>query len=631
MSRTPFEYNRSEQEAQAIDQEMAKLINKEVVSISIISKGDYFSNLFTTPKKDGSLRTILNLKSLNESCSTNHFKMESIKNAIRIIKPGSYLASLDIRDAFYSIPIFEEHKKYLKFMWRGVPYQFEAMPNGYKDAMRVFTKILKPAFSYLRELGHKSVVYVDDSMLEGRPASRCSDNVVATENCLTGLGYSIHDIKSQRTPSQILEFLGHIFDTIKMSVSLTWKKKKRIYDMAIFLLTSDEVTIRIVARFLGYLCSSFEGVHMGRLHYRRIEFSKNTALSEAYGNFDASFCLSSKAKREICWWVDNIWESSKSMLPIPKHDYIFYTDASGVGWGAHDCNRTIQGQWKYAEFFLHSNIQELMAIKFALIIFLQDYSGLQHVRVMTDNTTAIAYINKQGGIRSMYCNDLAVDIWNICIDKGCHISAAHIPGVENITADTASREFEESAEWMLSPHIFNNICSLYGTPDIDMFATRVNTQLYRFASWRPDPDAEIIDSFSESWEGVFVYAFPPFSMIWPTVHKIAYECDRAILIVPLWTTQSWFPAIMELTIDNPFTFSSSRLMRHNSDEKHPLSPKMVMMVSLLSRNERLTEAFWRSCEPHSGRSPGPNTTASKRNGRSIVSRGRQIRIMPLPR
>ena len=171
--KTPFEYVRPQKEFRTIDAEITKLLEKGVISPSHIEVGDYFSNIFTATKKDGTYRTILNLKFLNKECETHHFKMESLKQAIHMVKPNSYLASIDIKDAFYSVPIHESHKKYLKFMWVGVPYKFDAMPNGYVDAMRIFTKLLKPVFSSLREDAYISVTYVDDSLLYGDTFEEC--------------------------------------------------------------------------------------------------------------------------------------------------------------------------------------------------------------------------------------------------------------------------------------------------------------------------------------------------------------------------------------------------------------------------------------------------------------------------
>ena len=132
------------------------------------------SGVFIRPKKDNTYRMILNLKKLNAFIEYNHFKMESINHVIDIIKTGVYMASVDLKDAFYTIPIHRDHTKYLKF-YHGSFYEFLCMPNGYSEAMRVFTKVLKPPFAYLRTQGHLSVVYVDDTYLQGDTYSQCQE------------------------------------------------------------------------------------------------------------------------------------------------------------------------------------------------------------------------------------------------------------------------------------------------------------------------------------------------------------------------------------------------------------------------------------------------------------------------
>ena len=89
-------------------------------------------NTATTSKKDGSLRTILNLEFLNKDCEKAHFIMESLRNALHMVRQGSYLASIDIKDAFYSVPISVSHRKYLKFSGGGtfsnlVPCQMDTV------------------------------------------------------------------------------------------------------------------------------------------------------------------------------------------------------------------------------------------------------------------------------------------------------------------------------------------------------------------------------------------------------------------------------------------------------------------------------------------------------------------------
>ena len=75
------------------------------------------------------------------------------------------MASVDLKDAFFTVPIHESHQKYFKFECTNKVYKLVGMPNGYSDAMQIFTKILKPVYANLRQNGHLSVVFVDDSYL----------------------------------------------------------------------------------------------------------------------------------------------------------------------------------------------------------------------------------------------------------------------------------------------------------------------------------------------------------------------------------------------------------------------------------------------------------------------------------
>ncbi len=76
------------------------------------------------------------------------------------------MASVDMKDVFYSVPM-HYYKKYFKFAWGDTFYSYRGMPNGYGPAMRIITKLLKPPFSALKREGHESVIFVDDTYLQG--------------------------------------------------------------------------------------------------------------------------------------------------------------------------------------------------------------------------------------------------------------------------------------------------------------------------------------------------------------------------------------------------------------------------------------------------------------------------------
>ena len=75
------------------------------------------------------------------------------------------------------------------------------MPNGYGSAIKIFTKISKVPVAHLRSLGHNSVVYVDDSHLQGKTYQACLDNISDTNKLLRKLGCVFHTEKSVLTPS----------------------------------------------------------------------------------------------------------------------------------------------------------------------------------------------------------------------------------------------------------------------------------------------------------------------------------------------------------------------------------------------------------------------------------------------
>ena len=583
-----FEYKRARNETKVIDEEVERLLEKQVISACGEKTGDYFSSLFTREKKNGSYRTILNLKYLNEECKTHHFKMESLKQAIHMIRPGAYLASIDIKDAFYSVPIHPSHKKYLKFMWKAKPYQFEAMPNGYLDAMRIFAKLMKPVFSTLRKMGFVSILYVDDTLLYGDTFAECKENVRATLEMLQDLGFIVHSEKSVFEPTQHIVFLGFEFDTVAMTITLTKEKKNKILKLANDILRKDQVSIRYVSKFLGNLTSSFDGVPLGKMYYRHIEFDKTVSLKLAKGDYEAMCFLSIEALNEIAWWIENIPTAFGRIKTTPGIDYVIHTDASNEGWGASDgVYPDINGRWTLGEQMLHINALELKAIKLALHSYLPLNEDAKHIRIKSDNTTAISYINKKGGTHNMTLNDMAVDIWEYCIDMGMHISAAHIPGVHNVLADTASREFIDSAEWAIPHKYFNKITRRFGIPEIDLFASRLNNKLPTYASWKPDPQSSAIDAMSIPWSNKFIYLFPPFSMMWPILSKI--EEDRvlkAIIVIPDWSTQSWYPRLQKKLLLQPMRIPSTCLYLPGTKKTHPLAPKLKLLAVLCSWQDK---------------------------------------------
>jgi hypothetical protein len=125
-------------------------LSKRIIEISQHERNEIVSPIFILPKKEtGKYWVISNLKKLNESVVYRKFKMDTLETAIKMLKPHCFMSSIDLRDVYYSIPIAPGHRKYLKFSWRGVLYQFTVLPMGLTSSPRIFTKVLTPFFATL--------------------------------------------------------------------------------------------------------------------------------------------------------------------------------------------------------------------------------------------------------------------------------------------------------------------------------------------------------------------------------------------------------------------------------------------------------------------------------------------------
>ena len=80
-----------------------------------------------------------------------------------------------------------------------------------------------------------------------------------------------------------------------------------------------------------------------------------------------------------------------------------------------------------------------------------------------------------GGSKSPLLNALAKEIWNWCIERDIWVSAVHIAGKLNTSADNKSRKFSDKHEWSLSKAYFLEIFSTFPEPNIDLFASGLIT------------------------------------------------------------------------------------------------------------------------------------------------------------
>ena len=417
-----------------------------------------------------------------------------------------------------------------------------------------------------------------------------------------------------------------------MTLTLTKDKKDKIINLCVKAIKNNTSSNREVAILLRNLTAALEAIPLGKLHYRELESQKIHELKINKGNFEAKMQLNTASIGNIKWWINNTSQAVRNLDQKPI-DYIIFTDASEKGWGATDNAISIGGPWDKSELGLHINILEMKAVELSMLALLKNRE-VANVQLMIDNTTAIAYINNMGGAKSKECNAIAQNIWKIAQDKGIWLTANHIPGKNNILADFKSRHFDMSAEWTITKFVFDKILLQFGEPNIDMFATRLNTKLSDYISWKPDPYAKAIDAFAYTWTMTFPYCFPPFSIIGKVLKKIVEDkVEKAIMVVPLWPTQPWFPTFLKLMVSTPIMFRSSRkYLKHpqHQETQHPLAPKLKFLVALLSHQSTQYQACQKKQQilysDHGPVELAKNMNIPIRNGNSFVLNGEKISL-----
>lgn len=507
--------------------------------------------------------------------------MEDIRTAVKLLTKDCYMCTIDLKDAYFMVPISKVSKKFLRFKFQNQTYEFQCLPFGLSLAPFVFTKLMKPVMTTLREQGLLLVIYLDDILCIGNTYNECLRCVSDTLLLLENLGFIVNYTKSKLKPNKTQIFLGFELDSHDMCLKLPQDKRQKILHTIEKLSLSKSLTIRDFASFVGLLTSVCPAVAYGWVYTKHFERVKYLALQEANENYDEVIQLPSYLQNDFLWWKNNIMSTNNS---IRRGHYTLeiFSDASLTGWGIFCNGERSHGFWDTTESVQHINLLELKAAFIGLQCFTNDLRN-QEILLRIDNTTAISYINRSGGVQHTHLNDISRKMWQWCEKRQLFIFASYIRSKDNIEADEESRQFNIDTEWSLCPKAYNTIINTFGKPNIDLFATRLNSKCDIYVSWKRDPQAFQIDAFTVNWSNHFFYAFPPFSIILKCLRKIINDKAVGIMVVPHWPNQPWYPLYMKLAVYAPINLGPNpQLLLSPSRTQHPLWKQLTLVACLLS-------------------------------------------------
>lgn len=449
------------------------------------------------PKKDSDkVRATVDATQVGLNACTMSFPthFDGLEAAIAKLRPGCWMARIDLSDAFLHWPIAQEfcdlfgvqhpatgeyfRYRYVNFGWKEAPH----LHNMFADELVRIIALPSRSGGADRLV----IMYSDDIFLVGDSADSCG--IPEVMSVLSDLGLRVNPAKILG-PSQCLEFLGVELDSVRARARVSDSKVAKTLTMLNEFLAQHgagtQVPRRSVARVAGKLSWLAPVVTGGRTHLRQVftamapgPLAPGQSLRSLW-TAAAPCTLSAAAVSDLSWWRDNLETSNgvtlnlvagsadhgawKGVVPfddltldqctfVPGTDIpVFTTDAAGtLGCGGFWGPDGFQTRWDPAQFELHITYKELWAIFVGLRRWGPQWRG-RRVLVRTDSSAAMAAVNKGTSpspalMRLIYLikeQELLFDI---------SLRARHIPGVVNVRADGLSRfSTETPSPWPAPP------------------------------------------------------------------------------------------------------------------------------------------------------------------------------------
>ena len=268
LSRTPVSfptYWTGSPRAQALWQEIDGMLAKGASEIARDPGPGFYSRLFLVEKASGGWRPVIDLLHLNKFVQLTPFKMETVASVLLSVREGDFLASLDLKDAYFQIPIHRSSRKLLRFTSEGTVYQFQALCFGLSTAPQVFTRVFAVVSAWAHCHGIRLFRYLDNWLVLSSSERKAEQVVQSLLSLCRTLRIVINEKKSDLVPSQTAKYLGMTIDTEAGKVFPSLARVEKFLTVAESFCTMDAPPAQLWQVILGHLASLERLVPHGRL------------------------------------------------------------------------------------------------------------------------------------------------------------------------------------------------------------------------------------------------------------------------------------------------------------------------------------------------------------------------------
>ena len=356
---------------------------------------------------------------------------------VRDCGPGSFLAKLDIKNAFRICPVRKDDWWLLCFEWGGKYYVYVKLPFGGRSSPGIFNNfadLLCWVFQFVRKISTCDH-YLDDYIFVGKNKALCGFYLREAISTCTLLGVPLA-LEKVEGPATSITYLGIEIDSVSFSLRLPEEKLAKLKGLLPCWYVGREVTKRELLSLIGFLSFACKVIKPGRIFLRRL-----IDLSVTVDSLEGVIVVTPASVLDIEWWAKFVdtWNGRESILttPVTSISLGLFTDASNVGFGGVMGGCWFSERWDVSCTTLHINVKELFAIVAAVFTWGASWADMDLV-IYTDNKP-ITQIWSSGSTKNGTIMFLIRTLFLYIAKRNVNIRLEHVFGYSNVKADLLSR------------------------------------------------------------------------------------------------------------------------------------------------------------------------------------------------